>query len=67
MPHVSAVSSSSLKCSAAVCVIGLQLLCVALFKRFDLRENFQNMTNSLKSILVVPSQIDSLKSLLSLK
>ena len=37
------------------------------FHTFDLRDNFQNKTNSLKSILVVPSQIDSLKSVLSIK
>ena len=39
---------------AAVCKISL----CGTFQTFDLRENFQNETNSLKSILVVPSQID---------
>ena len=33
--------------SAAVYVIGLQLLCVALFRGSILREKFQNKTNSL--------------------
>ena len=37
------------------------------FQRFDLREKFQNMTDSVLTILVVPSQIDSLKSVLSHK
>ena len=32
--------------SAAVCVIGLQLLCCT-FQTFDSREKFQNKTNSL--------------------
>ena len=42
------------------------------FQRFDVRENFQNtgvrqLNFSLESILVVPSQIESLKSVLSVK
>ena len=53
--------------SAAVCDRSAAAVC-GTFQMFDLREKFQKKTNSLvESILVVPSQIDSLESVLSLK
>ena len=46
--------------AAAVCVIGLQLLCVAVFRGL-IYPKYDKL--SLKSIVVVPSQIESVLSL----
>ena len=50
---------------SCVCVL-MCVMATGLFQKFDSRENLRNNTN-FQSISVVPSQFDSLKSVLSLK